>query len=80
MTPSSTVSCSNVCMGMARDGTGVRINRYLNLLPPRHDLHRHVDWHCLFRPLLCYLEGAWTNDVNLDEPFDSDRHLSLIHI
>ena len=39
MTPSSTVSCSNVCMGMARDGTGVRINRYLNLLPPQHDLH-----------------------------------------
>ena len=31
-------------------------------------------WRCLCRPLLCYLEGAWTNDVNLDEPFDSDRH------
>ncbi|KAK7467805.1 hypothetical protein BaRGS_00036949, partial [Batillaria attramentaria] len=27
-----------------------------------------------YRPLLCYLEGAWTNDVNISEPFDSDRH------
>ena len=34
-------------MGGGGGGTGVRINRYLNLLPPRHDLHRHVDLHCL---------------------------------
>ena len=28
-----------------------------------------------FKHLLCYLEGAWTTDVeNLEEPFDSDRH------
>lgn len=23
---------------------------------------------------MCYLEGAWTNNENLDEPFESTRH------
>ena len=33
------------------------------------------DYRQYFRPLLCYLEGAWTTDVDhIDEPFDSDRH------
>ena len=29
-----------------------------------------------FKPLLCYLEGAWmaSTNGNIDEPFDSDRH------
>jgi len=28
-----------------------------------------------FKPLLCYLEGAWTKtDKKVDEPFSSDRH------
>ena len=28
-----------------------------------------------FKPLLCYVEGAWTTDtLHLDEPFESDRH------
>ena len=33
------------------------------------------DYRKYFKPLLCYIEGAWTNDVtDVDEPFDSDRH------
>ncbi|KAK7094522.1 uncharacterized protein [Littorina saxatilis] len=32
------------------------------------------DYRKYFKPNLCYLEGAWTTDVTLDEPFDSDRH------
>jgi len=29
-----------------------------------------------FKPILCYLEGAWTtkNGDSIEEPFDSDRH------
>ena len=28
-----------------------------------------------FRPVLCYLEGAWTTSTkDIDEPFESDRH------
>ena len=34
----------------------------------------HRDYQRYFLPVLCYLEGAWTNDIALDEPFDSDRH------
>jgi hypothetical protein len=34
------------------------------------------DYRPYFKPVLCYLEGSWTNsDQNsIDEPFDSDRH------
>ena len=35
------------------------------------------DYHKFFKPLLCYLEGAWTkprSDNGIDEPFRSDRH------
>ena len=33
------------------------------------------DYRPYFRPLLCYLEGAWTTNVDsLDESFTSDRH------
>ncbi|XP_076472436.1 uncharacterized protein LOC143301892 [Babylonia areolata] len=37
--------------------------------------HSDRDYRKYFKPNLCYLEGAWTTDVEtLDEPFDSDRH------
>ncbi len=34
------------------------------------------DYKKYFKPVLCYLEGAWTNSQSneLDESFDSDRH------
>ncbi|KAK7100199.1 uncharacterized protein [Littorina saxatilis] len=33
------------------------------------------DYRKYFKPILCYLEGAWSTDVTaMDEPFDSDRH------
>ena len=34
------------------------------------------DYRKYFKPVLCYLEGAWTADTkgNIDEPFESDRH------
>ena len=33
------------------------------------------DYRKYFKPVLCYLEGAWTTSTeSLDEPFDSDRH------
>ncbi|XP_070209272.1 uncharacterized protein [Littorina saxatilis] len=32
------------------------------------------DYRPYFKPVLCYLEGAWTTDVTLDEPFHSERH------
>ncbi|XP_074650016.1 uncharacterized protein LOC141905138 [Tubulanus polymorphus] len=36
----------------------------------------HRDYRPFFRPVLCYLEGAWTisDQGSIDEPFDSDRH------
>lgn len=36
--------------------------------------HAVHDYRRYFKPVLCYLEGAWTVDQNLDEPFDSERH------
>ncbi|XP_076456568.1 uncharacterized protein LOC143290898 [Babylonia areolata] len=36
--------------------------------------HSKRDYRPYFRPLLCYLEGAWTTDGNLTEPFLSHRH------
>ncbi|KAK3786864.1 hypothetical protein RRG08_030911 [Elysia crispata] len=36
---------------------------------------KHHDYRPFFKPVLCYLEGAWTlSTKNLDEPFQSDRH------
>ncbi|KAL4220653.1 hypothetical protein ACF0H5_021049 [Mactra antiquata] len=33
------------------------------------------DYRPYFKPVLCYVEGAWTtNTKTLDEPFQSDRH------
>lgn len=33
------------------------------------------DYRDYFKPVLCYMEGAWTiTDENIDEPFDSERH------
>lgn len=35
------------------------------------------DYRKYFRPVLCYLEGGWTNpntQGDIDEPFPSDRH------
>ncbi|RUS88884.1 hypothetical protein EGW08_003323, partial [Elysia chlorotica] len=35
----------------------------------------HRDYRPYFKPVLCYLEGAWTlASKTLDEPFQSDRH------
>ncbi|GFR88266.1 hypothetical protein ElyMa_004247100 [Elysia marginata] len=32
------------------------------------------DYRPFFRAALCYLEGAWTLDKHIEEPFPSDRH------
>ncbi|GFR88941.1 hypothetical protein ElyMa_004266900, partial [Elysia marginata] len=34
------------------------------------------DYRDYFKPLMCYMEGAWTStsDGELEEPFESDRH------
>ncbi|CAG5136779.1 unnamed protein product [Candidula unifasciata] len=32
------------------------------------------DYTKYFKPVLCYLEGTWTLDKELEEPFPSDRH------
>lgn len=37
--------------------------------------HQHRDYRPYFKPVLCYMEGAWTTDTKtLKEPFQSDRH------
>ena len=38
--------------------------------------HSVRDYRKYFKPVLCYLEGAWTvsEDDSIDESFDSDRH------
>ena len=37
--------------------------------------HTIRDYRKYFRPVLCYLEGAWTTETkDIDEPFESDRH------
>ena len=37
--------------------------------------HSSRDYRKHFRPVLCYMEGAWTQAAgNIDEPFASDRH------
>jgi len=37
--------------------------------------HSKRDYRKYFKPILCYLEGAWTKTgTNVDEPFTSDRH------
>ena len=37
--------------------------------------HTVRDYRKYFKPVLCYLEGAWTTATNdIDEPFESDRH------
>nr|KAG5705264.1 hypothetical protein BaRGS_010715 [Batillaria attramentaria] len=41
----------------------------------RDSNHTNRDYRRYFRPNLCYLEGAWTTDVDtISEPFDSIRH------
>eukprot|EP00484_Ammonia_sp_Unknown_P013073 CAMPEP_0197078964 /NCGR_PEP_ID=MMETSP1384-20130603/213379_1 /TAXON_ID=29189 /ORGANISM="Ammonia sp." /LENGTH=1120 /DNA_ID=CAMNT_0042517833 /DNA_START=6 /DNA_END=3369 /DNA_ORIENTATION=- len=36
----------------------------------------HRNYTDYFKPILCYLEGAWiVSDDTLEEPFDSDRHV-----
>jgi len=37
------------------------------------DVH-HRDYRQYFKPVLCFLEGAWTLDKSFSEPFASDRH------
>ncbi|GFO42572.1 hypothetical protein PoB_006907700 [Plakobranchus ocellatus] len=36
--------------------------------------HSVRDYRKYFKPNLCYLEGSWTLDKDLVEPFESDRH------
>ena len=37
--------------------------------------HSVRDYRKYFKPVLCYMEGAWTNTgKNIVEPFESDRH------
>ena len=37
--------------------------------------HSVRDYRKYFKPVLCYLEGAWTTATKkIDEPFESDRH------
>lgn len=37
--------------------------------------HSVRDYRDYFKPILCYLEGAWTRPKDsIDEPFESDRH------
>ncbi|KAK2171221.1 hypothetical protein NP493_1090g00063 [Ridgeia piscesae] len=36
--------------------------------------HSVRDYRKYFKPVLCYLEGAWTNSDSLEESFFSDRH------
>ena len=37
--------------------------------------HTVRDYRKYFKPVLCYLEGAWTKaEKKIDEPFESDRH------
>ena len=38
--------------------------------------HSIRDYRKYFKPVLCYLEGAWTTKQgdSIDEPFESDRH------
>jgi len=35
---------------------------------------KHRNYKPYFKPVLCYLEGAWTLDKSFSEPFSSDRH------
>ncbi|CAG5136777.1 unnamed protein product, partial [Candidula unifasciata] len=40
-----------------------------------HNQDRGIrDYTQYFKPVLCYLEGAWTLDESIQEPFASDRH------
>ncbi|KAH3874984.1 hypothetical protein DPMN_038242 [Dreissena polymorpha] len=33
------------------------------------------DYRKFFKPVLCYMEGAWTTNTDvIEEPFFSDRH------
>ena len=43
----------------------------------RDNNHTVRDYRKYFKPVLCYLEGAWTivNDSVMEEPFKSDRHI-----
>merc|ERR1712179_418434 len=37
--------------------------------------HHFRDYRKYFKPVMCYLEGAWTTQSkSVDEPFQSDRH------
>ncbi|KAL8591096.1 hypothetical protein ACOMHN_058749 [Nucella lapillus] len=40
----------------------------------RDEDHSVRDYRPYFRPVLCYMEGAWTTNRDFDEPFKSDRH------
>jgi len=41
----------------------------------KYQNHNHRDYRPYFKPVLCYLETAWTSDTKtFKEPFESDRH------
>ncbi|XP_013402811.1 uncharacterized protein LOC106168331 [Lingula anatina] len=42
----------------------------------RDQNHTVRDYRQYFKPILCYMEGAWTTDAwdDIEEPFKSDRH------
>ncbi|KAJ8317585.1 hypothetical protein KUTeg_005489 [Tegillarca granosa] len=35
---------------------------------------KHRNYEPYFKPVLCYMEGYWTTDKNIREPFHSDRY------
>ncbi|KAK3768547.1 hypothetical protein RRG08_066071 [Elysia crispata] len=49
------------------------MREYFRAFKDKNTTHR--DYRPFFKPVLCYLEGAWTlSTKNLDVPFQSDRH------
>lgn len=44
------------------------------LLAFKNQDRKDRDYTKYFKPVLCYLEGAWTLSEELEEPFPSDRH------
>ncbi|GFO49845.1 hypothetical protein PoB_007635000 [Plakobranchus ocellatus] len=51
----------------------VEMREYFRAFKDQNITHR--DYRPYFKPVLCYLEGAWTlSSKTLDEPFQSDHH------
>ena len=55
------------------DGQVVEMRKWFKAY--RDQDHTARDYRKYFKPVLCYLEGSWTQSgKNIDEPFASDRH------